>query len=162
VAFSSLVFRSRAPNGLTPVVKSRIYVASLRYSSVKDVEYSPSSRLGPLATAQSHSVHQPVRCSSCTPQGMFGAALLLKGELFQKNVVATDALKAQGLTFVTNVYLDTAVVLAVFTLAVFFARKTIAAHAPLTSRHAPSPFRALASKWANLGALAILGAWAPK
>jgi len=27
------------------------------------VEYSPSSRLGPLATAQFHSVRQPVRCS---------------------------------------------------------------------------------------------------
>jgi hypothetical protein len=44
-------------------VKSRIYVASLRCSSVKYVEYSPSSRLGPLATAQFHSVPQPVRCS---------------------------------------------------------------------------------------------------
>ena len=87
--------------------------------------------------------------------GMFGAALLLKGELFRKNVVATDVLKAQGLTLVTNAYVEIAVVLAVFTLAVFFARKTIAAHAPLTSRHAPSPFKALASKWANLGALAI-------
>jgi hypothetical protein len=56
--------QARAPNGLTPVVKSRIYVASLRCSSVKYVEYSPSSRLGPLATAQFHSVPQPVRCSS--------------------------------------------------------------------------------------------------
>ncbi|HJX55180.1 MAG TPA: hypothetical protein VJ801_20660, partial [Polyangia bacterium] len=46
----------RAPNGLPPVVKSRICVASLRCSSVKYVEYSPSSRLGPLATAQFHSV----------------------------------------------------------------------------------------------------------
>jgi hypothetical protein len=55
---------ARAPNGLTPVVKSRICVASLRCSSVKYVEYSPSSRLGPLATAQFHSVPQPVRCSS--------------------------------------------------------------------------------------------------
>ena len=55
--------RPRAPNGLTPVVKSRICVASLRCSSVKYVEYSPSSRLGPLANAQFHSVPQPVRCS---------------------------------------------------------------------------------------------------
>ena len=54
----------RAPNGLTPVVKSRICVASLRCSSVKYVEYFPSSRLGPLATAQFHSVPQTVRCSS--------------------------------------------------------------------------------------------------
>jgi hypothetical protein len=44
-------------------VKSRICVASLRCSSVKYVEYSPSSRLGPLATAQFHSVRQTVRCS---------------------------------------------------------------------------------------------------
>jgi len=53
-----------APNGLPPVVKSRICVASLRCSSVKYVEYSPSSRLGPLAPAQFHSVRQTVRCSS--------------------------------------------------------------------------------------------------
>jgi hypothetical protein len=55
----------RAPYGLTPVVKSRICVASLRCSSVKYVEYSPSSRFGLLATAQFHSVPQPVRCSRC-------------------------------------------------------------------------------------------------
>jgi len=54
---------SRAPNGLTPVVKARICVAALRCSSVEYVEYSPSSRLGPLATARFHSVRQPVRCS---------------------------------------------------------------------------------------------------
>src|SRR5450759_4031673 len=70
---------SRAPHGLTPVVKSRTCVASLRCSPVKYVEHSPetpatrpttpslrsaSSRLGPLATAQFHSVRQTVRCSS--------------------------------------------------------------------------------------------------
>jgi len=42
---------ARAPNGLTPVVKSRICVASLRCSSLKYVEYYRSSRLGPLATS---------------------------------------------------------------------------------------------------------------
>ena len=47
-----------------PARQSRICVASLRCSSVKYVEYSPSSRLGPLATAQSHSVRQTVRRSS--------------------------------------------------------------------------------------------------
>ncbi len=87
--------------------------------------------------------------------GMFGASLLLKGELFQKNVVITDVLKAQGLTFVTNVYLDIAAVLAVFTLAVFLARNMITTHAPRIAQHAPSPFKALTSKWANLGSLAI-------
>jgi len=64
-----------APNGLPPVVKSRICVASLRCSSVKYVEYSPSSRLGPLATAQFHSVRQTVRCS--TRYGLVAAALIL-------------------------------------------------------------------------------------
>jgi FHS family L-fucose permease-like MFS transporter len=87
--------------------------------------------------------------------GMFGASFLLKGDLFRKNVVVTDALKAQGLTFVTNVYLEIAAVLAVFTLAVFLARNVITAHAPRISSHAASPFKALTSKWANLGALAI-------
>ena len=56
---------SRAPNVLAPVVKSRICVASLRCSSVKYVGYSPSSRLGPLATTRFHSVRQTVRRSSC-------------------------------------------------------------------------------------------------
>ena len=55
---------SRAPNGLPPVVKSRICVAYHRCSSVKYVEYSPSSRLGLLATPQFPSVRQTVRCSS--------------------------------------------------------------------------------------------------
>jgi FHS family L-fucose permease-like MFS transporter len=87
--------------------------------------------------------------------GMFGASFLLKGELFEKNVVITDALKAQGLTFVTNVYLEIAAVLAVFTLAVFLARNMITTHAPRIAQHAPSPFKALTSKWAILGALAI-------
>jgi dihydroflavonol-4-reductase len=64
VHFSSIqALAPRAPDGLTPVVKSRICVASLRCSSVKYDEYSPASRLGPLATAQFHSVPQPVRCS---------------------------------------------------------------------------------------------------
>jgi len=53
----------RAPNGLTPVVQSRIFVADLRCSSVKYVEYSPSSRFCPLATARLHSVRQTVRYS---------------------------------------------------------------------------------------------------
>jgi hypothetical protein len=61
---STAAAKPRAPNGLPPVVKSRICVASLRCSSVKYVEYSPSSCLGPLATAQFHSVRQTVRCSS--------------------------------------------------------------------------------------------------
>lgn len=87
--------------------------------------------------------------------GMFGAAFLLKGELFVKNVVVTDALKAEGLTFVTNVYLEIAAVLSVFTLLVFLARNVINANAPKLAEHAVSPLKALTSKWANLGALSI-------
>src|SRR5512136_1006369 len=52
-------WRPRAANGLTPVAKSRICVASLRCSSVKYVEYSPSSRLGLLASPQFRSVFKP-------------------------------------------------------------------------------------------------------
>ena len=87
--------------------------------------------------------------------GMFGATYLLKGDLFKKNIEITDTLKAQGLSFVTNVYLEIAAVLAVFTVAVFLVRNTIAHHAPVIPAHAPAPFKALTSKWANLGALAI-------
>jgi MFS transporter, FHS family, L-fucose permease len=87
--------------------------------------------------------------------GMFGASYLLKGDLFKKDVQITDALKTEGLSFVTNVYLEIAIILAVFTLAVFLVRKTIAHHAPKIPEHAPAPFKALTSKWANLGALAI-------
>ncbi len=87
--------------------------------------------------------------------GMFGASFLLKGDLFKKDVVVTDALKAQGLTFVTNVYLEIAAVLAVFTLLVFLARNMINANAPKLAEHAPSPLKALTSKWANLGAASI-------
>jgi FHS family L-fucose permease-like MFS transporter len=87
--------------------------------------------------------------------GMFGASFLLEGELFKKDVVITDVLRNQGLTFVTNVYLEIAAVLAVFTLLVFLARNMITTHAPRISQHAPSPFKALTSKWAILGALGI-------
>jgi FHS family L-fucose permease-like MFS transporter len=87
--------------------------------------------------------------------GMFGASFLLKGDLFKKDVVVTDVLKSQGLTFVTNVYLEIAAVLAVFTLLVFLARNMINANAPKLAEHAPSPLKALTSKWANLGATAI-------
>jgi MFS transporter, FHS family, L-fucose permease len=87
--------------------------------------------------------------------GIFGAAYLLKGDLFEKDVVLTDALKADGLSFVTNVYFEIAAALGVFILAVFVVRKTIAAHAPALPAHAESPLSALRSKWANLGAVAI-------
>ncbi len=87
--------------------------------------------------------------------GIFGAAYLLKGDLFEKDVVLTDALKADGLSFVTNVYFEIAAALGVFILAVLIVRKTIVAYAPALPAHAESPLSALRSKWANLGAVAI-------
>jgi MFS transporter, FHS family, L-fucose permease len=87
--------------------------------------------------------------------GMFGSKFLLSGPLFEKNVVITDALKATGLGFVTNVYLAIAAVLAVFTLAVFLVRNTISAHAPKLAEHVESPFAAFRSKWASLGSVGI-------
>jgi FHS family L-fucose permease-like MFS transporter len=87
--------------------------------------------------------------------GVFGAKFLLDGPLFHKDVVATPELLSTGLSFVTNVYLLIAVVLAIFTLAVFAVRNTISSHSPKMAEHSESPFSALKSKWANLGALGI-------
>jgi len=87
--------------------------------------------------------------------GVVGAKYLLDGELFVKDVVITPELKEHGLSFVTSAYIYLAIALAVFTLAVFLVRKTIATHAPKLPEHAESPFSALKSKWANLGAIAI-------
>jgi len=87
--------------------------------------------------------------------GIFGAKFLLKGDLFVKDAVITDLMKDTGLHFVTNVYLLLAVVLAVFTLAVFLVRNTITQHAPKMAVNVESPFKALQSKWANLGAIGI-------
>jgi FHS family L-fucose permease-like MFS transporter len=87
--------------------------------------------------------------------GIFGAKFLLQGPLFEQDVVITQAMKTAGLGFVTNVYLMIAAILAVFTLAVFLVRNTITSHAPAMAAHAESPFKALESKWANLGSLGI-------
>lgn len=87
--------------------------------------------------------------------GIVGAKYLLDGELFVKNAVITQEMKNTGLSFVTSTYIYLAIALALFTLAVFLVRKTIAAHAPKISEHSESPFSALKSKWANLGAIAI-------
>jgi FHS family L-fucose permease-like MFS transporter len=87
--------------------------------------------------------------------GVVGAKYLLDGELFAKDAVITPELKAHGLSFVTSTYMYLAIALALFTLAVFLVRKTVAAHAPKLPEHAESPFSALKSKWANLGAIAI-------
>ena len=37
--------------------------------------------------------------------GIFGAAYLLKGDLFEKDIVLNDSLKAEDLSFVTHDYL---------------------------------------------------------
>jgi MFS family permease len=87
--------------------------------------------------------------------GMFGSKFLLSGPLFEKGVVVTDAMKATGLGFVTNVYLMVAGILAVFTLAVFLVRNTISTHSPKMAAHTESPFSAFKSKWSNLGSLGI-------
>ena len=87
--------------------------------------------------------------------GIFGSAFLLKGPLFDKNIVPTQAMKDAGLGFVTSVYFEIAVVFAVFTLAVFLVRNTIAANAPARAANIESPFKAFGSKWANLGSLGI-------
>ncbi len=84
-----------------------------------------------------------------------GAKYLLDGELFAKDAVITQELKDHGLSFVTSTYIYLAIALALFTLAVFFVRKTISTHAPKISAQSESPFSALKSKWANLGAIAI-------
>jgi len=87
--------------------------------------------------------------------GFFGSTYMFKGPLFEPNAVVTDALKADGLGYITTIYLGIAAVLSVFTLAVFLVRNTIAANAPQTIENAPSPFKAFTSKWANLGSLGI-------
>ncbi len=87
--------------------------------------------------------------------GIFGAAYLLKGDLFEKDVVLTDGLKAEGLSFVTGVYFEIAIALGLFILAVTLVRKTISDHAPAIPQNTASPLSALQSKWANLGAMAI-------
>lgn len=87
--------------------------------------------------------------------GVFGAKYLLDGPLFHKDVTVTQDMLDTGLSFVTNSYLLIAVVLAVFTLAVFIVRNTISEYAPKTALNTQSPFSALKSKWANLGALGI-------
>lgn len=84
----------------------------------------------------------------------FGANFLLKGDIFQKDVVVTQALREQALGFVSNVYLAIGIGLALFILAIFLVRKRITAASPQTGALV-NPFSALKSKWANLGALGI-------
>lgn len=84
----------------------------------------------------------------------FGANFLLKGEIFEKDVVITQAMREQALGFVSNVYLTIGLGLALFILLIFLVRQKITDAAPKTGKLV-SPFSALKSKWANLGALGI-------
>ncbi|MEJ2817576.1 MULTISPECIES: sugar MFS transporter [unclassified Caulobacter] len=84
----------------------------------------------------------------------FGANFLLKGDIFKKDIVITQALREQALGFVSNVYFAIGVGLALFILLIFLVRQRITDAAPKTG-HLVNPFTALTSKWANLGAIGI-------
>jgi MFS transporter, FHS family, L-fucose permease len=84
----------------------------------------------------------------------FGANFLLKGEIFEKDITITEAMREQALGFVSNVYFVIGAGLALFILAIFFVRRQITEAAPKTG-HFVNPLSALSSKWANLGAIGI-------
>jgi FHS family L-fucose permease-like MFS transporter len=84
----------------------------------------------------------------------FGANFLLKGQIFEKDIAITDAMREQALGFVSNVYFVIGAGLALFILAIFFVRRQITEAAPKTG-HFVNPLSALSSKWANLGAIGI-------
>lgn len=62
--------------------------------------------------------------------GVYGSKYLLQGPLFEKDVIVTPELQATGLSFVTKVYVEIAIVLALFTFLVFLVRNAISNHAP--------------------------------
>ncbi|MDC7675917.1 sugar MFS transporter [Asticcacaulis machinosus] len=84
----------------------------------------------------------------------FGAQFLLGGDIFKEDVVVTEALRQETLSFVGNVYFLIAAALAVFIVAIWLVRQKITDAAPKMG-HLVSPFSALGSKWANLGAIGI-------
>jgi len=150
VAWSTVIFHEFA------TVLAGLFVAASGITLLQVAANPLISSMGdPKGAAFRLNLSQAFNSLGAFAGGQFGNAFLLKGPLFDKNIVATDAMKATGLHFVTNVYLDIAFVLAIFTLAVFLVRNTIAANAPQTVEHAPSPFKALSSKWANLGSIGI-------
>ena len=87
--------------------------------------------------------------------GVVGAVFLLKGPLFEKNIVVSDAMKSVGLSFVTSTYFELAVAIVVFMGVVFLVRGTIAASAPQISQAHVPVLSSLSSRWAKLGALGI-------
>ena len=84
----------------------------------------------------------------------FGAEFLLGGDIFKEGVVITEALRSETLSFVGNVYLYIALALAAFIVAIWMVRQRISDAAPKLGTLI-SPFTALKSKWANLGAIGI-------
>ncbi|ESQ87117.1 MFS transporter [Asticcacaulis sp. AC460] len=84
----------------------------------------------------------------------FGSAFLLKGPIFEKDVVMTPALAEQALGFVTNVYFAIGMALVIFIALIWLVRAKITAAAPKTGKLV-MPFIALTSKWANLGSIGI-------
>ncbi|GGZ28247.1 sugar MFS transporter [Asticcacaulis endophyticus] len=84
----------------------------------------------------------------------FGATFLLGGDIFKEDVVVTETLRQETLSFVGNVYFLIAAALAVFIVAIWLVRQKITDAAPKMG-HLVSPFSALQSKWANLGAIGI-------
>ena len=84
----------------------------------------------------------------------FGANFLLKGDIFEKDVVITEPMRLEALSFVSNVYFAIGAALVIFIGAIFLVRHKITAAAPKTGKLV-LPFVALTSKWANLGAIGI-------
>ncbi len=84
----------------------------------------------------------------------FGANFLLKGDIFEKDVVITEPMRLEALSFVSNVYFAIGAALVIFIGAIFLVRHKITAAAPTTGKLV-LPFVALTSKWANLGAIGI-------
>jgi FHS family L-fucose permease-like MFS transporter len=87
--------------------------------------------------------------------GVVGAVFLLKGPLFEKDVVITGAMKAAGLSFAASTYLFLALVVCAFALLMFALRRLIEAHAPAIPAETVSPLSALRAKWARRGAVGI-------
>jgi MFS transporter, FHS family, L-fucose permease len=84
----------------------------------------------------------------------FGAQFLLGGDIFKEGVVVTPELRLETLSFVSNVYFLIAAALAVFIIMIWIVRQRIIDAAPKMGTLV-SPFTALGSKWAKLGALGI-------
>jgi len=83
------------------------------------------------------------------------APILLTGGVFAADAVITPATRAESLRSIDFAFLIVAAALALVAVFIFSARKSINAAAPEAGEGAVSPLKALKSKWAVLGALAI-------